>query len=58
MSSYVARVPSFTILEGIAALAFDRPISVQLTTPLVIMMRLRSSNDVLFAAYTQAIALA
>ncbi len=58
MSSYVARVPSFTILKGFAALAFDRSISVQMTTPLAIMMRLRSSNDVLFAAYTQAIELA
>ena len=58
MSSYVARVPSFTILKGIAALAFDRPVSVQLTTPPAIMMRLRFSNDVLFAAYTQAIVLA
>jgi hypothetical protein len=58
MSWYVARVPSFTILKSIVALAFDRPISVQLTTPLSIVTRLRSSNDVLFAAYTQAIALA
>ncbi len=58
MSSYLVRGPSFTILKGIAALVFDRPISVQLTTSLAIMMRPRSSNDALFTAYTQAIALA
>jgi len=58
MSSYLVRGPSFTILKGIAALAFDRPISVQLTTSLAIMMRPRSSNDSPFAAYTQARALA
>ena len=58
MSSYVARVPSFTILKGIAAMAFDRSISVHLTTSLAIMMRPRPSNNALFIAYTQAIALA
>jgi len=58
MSSHLVRGPSFTILKGIAAMAFDRPISVQLTTSLSIMMRPRSSNNALFTAYTQAIALA
>jgi hypothetical protein len=58
MSSYLVRGLSFIILKGIAALAFDRPISILLTTSHAIMMKPKLSNDTLFTAYTQAIALA